>query len=114
MNIFLKSFLDKNIGDDLMIELLVQRYPNSTFFTIGPNEFNDELPYSKWENLFVIDPTFWEEYLDTFDAYINIGGSVWQDYGENLDWYKIRAETVSRLKAANKPRLMIGNNLGPD
>ena len=113
MNVFLEAFIDKNLGDDLMIQSLVSRYPQVTFYCIGPEEYNNIDPYKRWNNLLLISRYFWRAFLDRFDAYVNIGGSVWQDYGDNLLWYQDRQRTVTQLSGENKPCFMIGNNIGP-
>jgi colanic acid/amylovoran biosynthesis protein len=113
LNIFLEAFIDKNLGDDMMIETLVSRYPRVLFYALGPENYNDDRPYSDWNNLIIVNRQFWESYLSFFDGYVNIGGSVWQDYGDNQEWYRVRQITLQQMREQKKPRLMIGNNIGP-
>lgn len=47
------------------------------------------------------------------DAFLIIGGSAWQDHGNNLSWYIWREKVVRDMKARGCPVLAIGNNIGP-
>lgn len=114
MNILLEAYVDCNIGDDLMLELLVRRYPGINFWTFGYSDltFNDRPPYRDWKNIFLVGRSTWEELLDCFDGYLGLGGSMWQDYGKK-DAFLIRDRTTRRMRELGRPCLMIGNNIGP-
>lgn len=114
MNILLEAYVDRNIGDDLMLELLVRRYPGVNFWTFGYNDlaFYDQPPYRDWKNFFLIGRSTWEELLDRFDGYLGLGGSMWQDYGKK-DALLVRDRTTRRMRELGRPCLMIGNNIGP-
>ena len=37
--IYLKAFLDENLGDDLFVQIVAQRYPNSEFLLFASDEY---------------------------------------------------------------------------
>ena len=114
MNILLEAYVDRNFGDDLMLELLVRRYPEINFWTFGYGDlaYNDQPPYAGWENFYLIGRYAWAELLACFDGYLGLGGSMWQDYGRK-DAFMIRDHTTRRMRESGRPCLMIGNNIGP-
>lgn len=112
MDVLVEAFVDNNLGDDLMLELLVRRYPAHRFWAIGEVTFNHKKPYRDWENFFVIAWATARECLDAFDAFLGIGGSLWQeDRLTNRQWP--REVIIDRFSAAGKPCLMTGNSIGP-
>ncbi len=114
MNILLEAYVDRNFGDDLMLELLVRRYPEINFWTFGYGDlaYNDQPPYDGWGNFYLIGRYAWVELLACFDGYLGLGGSMWQDYGQK-DAFMIRDQTTRRMRELGRPCLMIGNNIGP-
>jgi colanic acid/amylovoran biosynthesis protein len=114
MNVLLEAYVDSNIGDDLMLDLLVRRYPGINFWTFGYGDlaYNDRQPYRDWKNFFLIGRAAWETLLNSFDGYLGLGGSMWQDYGK-VNAFLIRDRTTRRMSELGRPRLMIGNNIGP-
>ena len=55
MKIYLESYLAENFGDDLFIQILLERYPNQNFYAIsdGFNNYN-----KKYKNLKVYSNHF--------------------------------------------------------
>ena len=77
MNIIIDAYLDNNLGDDLMIKLLAGHFPRHRFFlysnlSVVENTFRcvDNVVVKKLEER-AVD-------LETADAYITIGGSLFQ------------------------------------
>ncbi|HWQ11132.1 MAG TPA: polysaccharide pyruvyl transferase family protein [Holophaga sp.] len=113
MNFLVDAFIDNNLGDDLMLELLVQRFPAITFFCLRDAKLNAQAPYRDWPNLLVPDWADLDRILPFMDGLLIFGGSAWQDHGNNLDWFGWRTKALKTLKARGCPALAIGNNIGP-
>ena len=46
MKIFINAFLEGNLGDDIFVDLLLDRYPNHNFYTLS----SDYLPTKNLRN----------------------------------------------------------------
>lgn len=113
MNFLVDAFIDNNLGDDLMLELLVRRFPGVNFFCLRNAKLNAQAPYRDWPNLLIPDWTDLDRILPFMDGLLVFGGSAWQDHGNNLDWFGWRTKALKTLKARGCPALAIGNNIGP-
>ena len=113
MNILVEAFVDNNLGDDLMLEQLVTRFPEAMFFCLRDASLNAREPYRSWKNLLVVHWTDLDRIMPFMDAFLIIGGSAWQDHGNNLSWYTCREKVLRDMKARGCPALAIGNNIGP-
>lgn len=113
MNILVDAFVDNNLGDDLMLEMLVQRFPDTLFFCLRDASLNARAPYKDWPNFLVPHWTDLDRILPFMDGLLVFGGSAWQDHGNNLDWFAWRDMALRKLKARGCPILAIGNNIGP-
>lgn len=125
--IFLKGFFNKNLGDDLFVKILVERYKNVQF------EMYSELNYKKVYNLdnlkiytnksfivilrriinlffkiFKVNKVVQIENLKKYDGIIMIGGSLFIEY-DGIDYNKYIANQFN-FKA---PFFIIGANFGP-
>lgn len=121
--IFLYAYDRQNLGDDLFVRTIVNRYPHVKFYMLSVRE--NQRTFSTLSNLKVIDkdsywmnilekirPSFVARYRNSFenrcDAVVYIGGSIfieyepWQNY---VAWWKYHAE--------KKPMYAIGANWGP-
>ena len=107
------AFVDNNLGDDLMLDLLVRRYPGTLFLPLRDARLNALEPYAQWPNLIIPDWVDLPALLPLVDAFLIYGGSAWQDHGDNLNWYLWRRDAMAALKARGVPLLALGNNLGP-
>ena len=128
MKVLLKAYLTGNVGDDLMVRVLCQRYPNVRFTVVGrkcyKKGFEDiknldyitsdtlfhkaiggALRLSKRSNLF----GYAEILLLTrkFDAYVIIGGSMFIEPKDAKKKY-----LVDKLWLKKKP-FIVGCNFGP-
>ena len=106
MKIFLKLYANLNLGDDLFLKILLERYPQIKFYLPASDRY--KLLFNRYENLEVIEDTynvkyslfkrminsvlrkfFLEKYikklvsryskmfnLNDFDAFVSIGGSI--------------------------------------
>lgn len=81
--IFLMAYARKNLGDDLFIKMLLERYPMHQFYMkINKYEYLDEL--DKYNNLNVsigndTDEELYKLDVNQFDIYIYIGGSIFME-----------------------------------
>lgn len=114
MKIFLKAFIEKNLGDDLFIDILIKRYPKERFL------INNKANYLKYKNLFFYKKGLLQKIIGKILYYISfkninyeslislqcklsilIGGSM---FIENS------SEKIVKLK---KPLFIVGSNFGP-
>ncbi|WP_429029845.1 polysaccharide pyruvyl transferase family protein [Aeromonas veronii] len=117
MKFYVEIYLDHNLGDDLFLDTLLQRYPEHDFYVGVPNHIKHlNIYFKKYSNLKIIKPISLINAfrLIRFDAHILIGGSVYMDLNKSF-----RKLWLSRLlksficTATGKPFFVIGANLGP-
>lgn len=113
MNVLVDAFVDNNLGDDLMLDMLVRRYPGVRFWCLRDASLNGAPPYRDWPNFLVPDWTDLATILPFMDALLVFGGSLWQDHGTNLAWYDWRRHALDAIKARGGLALAIGNSIGP-
>lgn len=112
MQIITEAYLDHNLGDDLMVSLLVKRFPEHQFHLFS-NTSVIRTSLSRHPNI-IMHP--WSEYrqvLPSADFHLTIGGSLYQ--------VRTRREALSRtlkLRRIQKihrdmPSAVIGANIGP-
>lgn len=126
MKIFIYAYTQKNLGDDLFIKILCERYPKDTFYIVCNT--NKKTPLKNIPNL-VIFPGF--TYLSSIlkrilpkfnltnnfkvfiskkcDAIVHIGGSI---FIEPINLDRSIHEYRNRL-IKNKPFFILGSNFGP-
>ena len=119
MNIYLIAYLSNNLGDDLFIDLIVNRYKNFNFSIISYSRCN-----FKYKNLKIIKMNFLRRafnkllkkvskskydinsfYSNKNDITITIGGSLFM---ENNNSYN-----ALFYNSFKKPYFIIGSNVGP-
>lgn len=114
MKVMLFAYLDNNIGDDLMLKLISERFPDFKFYfytsnTVVKNTLN------QFENFISRDPIDRNEDLIYVDAILSIGGSIFND----LNTIRGKLARIRKIlflkKAKNKGKKIItlGCNLGP-
>jgi polysaccharide pyruvyl transferase WcaK-like protein len=113
MNLLVDAFVDNNLGDDLMLDLLVHRYPHVYFWCLRDATLNDVEPYRRWPNLLVPDWSDLPAILPFMDGLLVFGGSMWQDHGHNLIWYEWRRYALETIKARGGTAYAVGNSIGP-
>ena len=115
--IFLMAYARKNLGDDLFIKMLLERYPMNDFYMkINNYDFLDKL--DKYDNLHVLigndtDEELYKSDLNEYDAYIYIGGSIFIEGGKVYNLSEKFFDFVSRCKINNKPFCYVSCNYGP-
>lgn len=112
MRIAVDAYFNNNLGDDLFLDTLLRRYPNTNFDFLLKDlsacrafQNNPRVNFVGRKHVF--------QNINKYDAYIFIGGSMFQ---EPIDWVKqwrILNLTVSIFKFFNKSTFILGCNFGP-
>jgi colanic acid/amylovoran biosynthesis protein len=122
----INAYTNFNLGDDLFIKILSERYPNTRFFLYAPKKYNLYFKESKNIKIIPNDSIFNRgvNFIFRFlkiqmsikklvskscDAIVNIGGSIFMQ-GEN---WKETFESNKSMRAKNKPFFVLGANFGP-
>lgn len=117
MEFYVEIYLDHNLGDDLFLDTLLQRYPEHDFYVGMPEHISHlNVYFNKYKNLKIIKPIVFKNAfrLIKFDAHILIGGSVYMDFNKRLHklWLSRLLKSLICL-VTGKPFFVIGANLGP-
>lgn len=127
--ILVYAYYAKNLGDDLFLKVLFDRYPNVEFYLLHANESYRNI-FSKYDNVKIFNVKrnrlcnkiynkfnhiidYFKDYSN-FDALIYIGGSIFIE--NNKFWkkqYKERKLLNSKFIQNNKKIFIIGSNFGP-
>ncbi|MBP3708237.1 MAG: polysaccharide pyruvyl transferase family protein [Clostridia bacterium] len=116
--IFVMAYARKNLGDDLFIKMLLDRYPMHQFYMKVNNcIFLDELQ-KQYENLNVIqapdtDDELYASDVNEYDAYVYVGGSIFMEGGKVYNLSERFHDFIKRCKENNKPFCYISCNYGP-
>lgn len=135
MIIKLYAYLENNFGDDLMVDILLKRYPQHTFYYVDwwnesdkflmyPNFVNKNYYAKKWKLINKICNTLiLNKHKDFFmrkfvydrldkkcDCAVYIGGSIYIEGSQTDISKKIEYE---KKKASGCPLFVIGANFGP-
>ncbi|MFZ7942506.1 polysaccharide pyruvyl transferase family protein [Neobacillus sp. 19] len=125
--IMVYAYTHFNLGDDLFIKMLCERYPNVRFFLYAPGKYKNN--FSNVKNIRIIpieSITFRainyisrilkigylfsrEAIAKTCDAAVYIGGSLFIQ-GEN---WESGIKNVKSMQIKNKPFFLLGVNFGP-
>lgn len=121
----LRAYLDNNIGDDLMIEILTSNAKNSTFY-VKSNVFESLGYENRFSNVKKIPNNIVSQILHLFkyDAFITIGGSMFQEpNNKNKRYIKHFVRSCYNFskvlliniffQLSNKKVFIIGCNVGP-
>lgn len=127
-NILIDIYLAHNLGDDLFLEVLAKRYPNTkitiyhpgdnynSFFSNYPNV--SSLPYNTWDKavrkLGIYNRlTDYNRLAKTYDALLFLGGSIFREeaYADNV--YNQRKEIIDSFRKEHKKVFFLGCSFGP-
>lgn len=107
MKIFINAFLEGNLGDDIFVDLLLDRYPNHNFYTLS----SDYLPT---KNLKVFSNEFFIKvirklslkslFANRCDLSVTIGGSMFMEQ---------KGDATRNFSLGKKPYYIMGINFGP-
>lgn len=117
-NIFLMAYARKNLGDDLFLKMILDRYPNNHYYLKIENaDFVSELE-SQYTNLTVLEGPDTDEELykmneEAYDGYIYIGGSIFMEGGKVYNLSEKFYDFVKRCQNKNIPFCYVSCNYGP-
>ncbi|ENW94383.1 polysaccharide pyruvyl transferase family protein [Acinetobacter dispersus] len=114
MKIMLFAYLDNNIGDDLMLKLLSERFPAHEFYYYTSNTVVLNT-LSQFKNFVARPPSLRQQDIDVVDAVLSIGGSIFNDLntlrGKLARIRKILF--IAKARRKGKRIATVGCNLGP-
>lgn len=128
MRVYLDIYLAHNLGDDLFLKIIAEKFPNVEFVVNYYGGFYSQ-EFSKYENIiFPQYPMIYRvanrlkvyDYIsdvkricrDT-DGCIFLGGSIFREETYWKPLYEWRMQLVNRFTSQNKPVFVIGANFGP-
>ena len=115
--IFLISYARKNLGDDLFIKMLMERYPMHDFYMkIKKPEYLQY--FSKYKNFHIVPGVDSAEELynsdvNDYDAYVYIGGSIFMEGKNGYNLSEDALNFIKRCKENSKPFCYVSCNYGP-
>lgn len=115
--VFIMAYARKNLGDDLFIKMLLDKYSNIDFYIkIEEAKFLESL--DKYDNLHVLigndtDEELYKMDVHEYDGYVYIGGSIFMEGGKVYNLSPKFYDFVKRCKEAKIPFCYISSNYGP-
>ena len=115
--VFLIAYCRKNLGDDLFIKMLLDKYPNIDFFMqIPDSSYLNKL--SEYNNLHInegedTDKELNKIKINDYDMYIYIGGSIFMEGGKVYNLSEEFYQVLVECKENNIPFFYISCNYGP-
>lgn len=113
--VFILAYARKNLGDDLFISFLLEKYPNIQFYIHIQNE-EDSKAFEEFDNLTIIRENAKElckENAKEYDGYIYVGGSIFMEGGRNYKLCDQFLEFMKETKKQNIPFFYASSNFGP-
>lgn len=112
--VLLIAYTRKNLGDDLFICMLLQKYPKVEFILRNTKAEYIE-PFKKYPNCTFIEDkeTLLTIPLDDYSLCIYIGGSILFEHGEAINNQKHFSKFADRCKEQNIPFIYMSSNFGP-
>ncbi|MFB4168898.1 polysaccharide pyruvyl transferase family protein [Virgibacillus sp. JSM 102003] len=126
--ILVNAYFAQNLGDDLFLKVLFDRYPNVEFHLLTANE-KYKIVFQNYRNVKIIKTlsvkignrtvNLFNKVHDcivkyrNYNAFVNIGGSIFM---ESVGWekgLKSRRHLPEKFKKVNKNTYIIGANFGP-
>lgn len=113
--IFILAYAKANVGDDLFIQMLLEKYKDVQFY-INIKEKEHQKAFENYRNITIIsdkERDLTPENSKEFDGYIYIGGSIFMEGGVV---YNITDDFLEFLKACKKnkiPFYYVSSNFGP-
>ena len=108
MKIYLDSYFAKNLGDDILIDIILNRYPNHNFYSVS--RWKNGYKYSNLkvygEGIYgrLLRKIGFEKHLiNTCDIAVTLGGSMYVEHNNSNPDYMLK----------NKKRYILGINFGP-
>ena len=113
--IFIMAYLRNNLGDDMFVMELLNRYPNVEFY-IEVVDLKYAKAFEKKHNVKVLinkNETFEKIDIYQYDGYVYIGGSIFMEGGKVYNLDEGCLEFMKKCKTLNKPFYYISSNYGP-
>ena len=115
--VFLMAYCRQNLGDDLFIQILLNKYTNIDFFIQIP-KFSYLEKLAEYKNLHIIEGEDTDQELSKidikkYDAYIYIGGSIFIEGGKVYNLSEAFYQVLSKCKKNNIPFFYMSCNYGP-
>jgi len=126
--VFVDIYLQFNLGDDLFLDILAKKFPNSEF-TINYLGNNYDQFISQYNNvkrrkyslinkigqrLKITDSiTNYDKVANEHDALLFIGGSIFREEDYHHTLYQDRMKMVKEFKSRGKSVFVLGANFGP-
>ncbi len=128
MKVFVDVYMAKNLGDDLFIDILSKKFPNTNFtlnyYGKGYDDFLSRYNNLKRSNYPVVYKVLNRlgiyDYINDakrisrqFDVLVFLGGSVFREESYWKDVYAQRMKLVQEFRKQSKPVFILGANFGP-
>ncbi|AIQ76183.1 polysaccharide pyruvyl transferase family protein [Paenibacillus odorifer] len=130
MKILLEIYLAENLGDDLFLKMILERYPNVTWYIFCQNKAYKYNFLSEYKNVRLIrlpkiiyTVLFRTNLLNIYHYYImgklnlsatvSIGGSIFMEIKGWKRLYERRRFLWSKFKSNGKKNFVLGSNFGP-
>lgn len=132
--IYVDAYINSNLGDDLFLKILFQRYPNAAFYFKGNKKYRKI--FKDYQNVFIIINPIWKKAINTilfiflnkllklknardfylgkgikikeYDAFVKIGGSIFID--ADGKHFEKNSKTISSFIQLDKPVFILGCN----
>lgn len=117
MKIFIMAYARKNLGDDIFIKMLLEKYSQVDFYIkVNDRKFVEKL--DEHTNLHVLigedtDEELYKMDVEEYDAYVYIGGSIFIEGGKVYNLSHKFYDFVERCKEKSIPFCYISSNYGP-
>lgn len=113
--IFVMAYLRNNLGDDMFVMELLNRYPDVEFY-VEVVDLKYTKAFEKKNNVRVIvnkEETFDKIDVNQYDGYVYIGGSIFMEGGKVYNLDEGCLDFVKKCKILKKPFYYISSNYGP-
>lgn len=124
--ILIDAYLEKNLGDDLFVKILLEKYPNVEWYINAQKEYSEI--FRNYGNIKILNDSILKKIINRFDitkkilmkiqsikydALMIIGGSLFMEdcYSDSVLGY--RKKIISLFNKRNKKIFILGANFGP-
>lgn len=113
MRVLLSAYLDSNIGDDLFVDQLADRYRDHQLHLICENPPSLNVELLRHPNIRTVGLRQALLELYSFDVLVIVGGSIFQDIPAYYKYDLRRNSLVTLARLLGKAVFIIGCNIGP-
>lgn len=115
MKIFIMLYARQNLGDDLFVKMILEKYPKEQFFINFVDEKYSKI-IEKYNNVEIINKNkenFEEIDINLYDGFIYVGGSIFMEGGKVYNLDEGCNSFMKECKKNNKPFFYVSSNFGP-